>query len=235
MNVNLTPKPIEFKFGEYINKGFDLVKKDFGNVFVGFLMCFIMSIIPFCGLLALGNLYKYIRKLHKNQPASSGEIFDFKDFMPYFILQLIVIAGVVVLYFPMIIFAVFAGATANSNGEPNPGVMIFMFPYMFLLLATVYYFLLKGFYMIPLISLKGITDIKTAWNISKVMTKGNLLSIFLFSLVVSILAQIGILACGIGIFITIPFLYAANYFAYDDAIQQIEYDEITEIGSKNEF
>jgi hypothetical protein len=27
MNVNLTPKPINFKFGEYINKGFELMKK----------------------------------------------------------------------------------------------------------------------------------------------------------------------------------------------------------------
>jgi hypothetical protein len=50
-------------------------------------------------------------------------------------------------------------------------------------------------------------DIKTAWNISKVMTKGNLLSIFLFSLVVSLLSQIGVLACGIGIFLTMPFMY----------------------------
>jgi uncharacterized membrane protein len=235
MNLNLAPKPINFKFGEYINKGFELLKKDFGSVFVGFLVTFLMSIIPFCGILAVGNYYKYLRKLTRNQQVSAGEIFDFKDFMPYFILQLIVIAGVVVLYIPMIFFGIFAGMTSNGNGEPNPGMMILMFPYLFIMLATLYYFLLKGFYMIPLISFKGITDLKTAWNISKEMTKGNLWSILLFAFVVGILSQIGILACGIGIFITIPFMYAANYFAYEDAIQQIEYDEITEIGSKNEF
>jgi len=235
MNVNLAPKPINFKFGEYINKGFELLKKDFGSVFVGFLVTFLMSIIPFCGILAVGNYYKYLRKLTKNQSVSAGEIFDFKDFMPYFILQLIIIAGVFVLYIPMIFFGAFAGITSNRSGEPNPGMMIFIFPYLFLMIATLYYFLLKGFYMIPLISFKEITDIKTAWNISKVMTKGNLWSILLFAFVVGILSQIGILACGIGIFITIPFMYAANYFAYEDAIQQIEYDEITEIGSKNEL
>lgn len=235
MNINLVPKPINFKFGEYINKGFELLKKDFGSVFVGFLVTFLMSIIPFCGILAVGNYYKYLRKLTKNQPVSAGEIFDFKDFMPYFILQLILFAGVMVLYIPMIILAVLGGLTANSSGEPNPGMMIFMIPYIFLIVATVYYFLLKGFYIPALISFKGITDIKTAWDISKVMTKDNLLNIFLFSLVASLLSQIGILACGIGIFLTIPFMYAANYFAYEDAIQQIEHDEITEIGSKNEF
>lgn len=235
MNVNLAPKPINFKFGEYINKGFELLKKDFGNVFVGFLMCFIMSIIPFCGLLAVGNLYKYLRKLNRNQPVSAGEIFDFKDFMPYFILQLIIIAGIIVLYIPIMFLGIFAGIASNDSGEPNPLMMFFMFPYMFLMLVAIYYFLLRGFYIIPLICFKGITDIKTAWNISTVMTKGNLWSILLFALVVGIIAQIGILACGIGIFVTIPFMYAANYFAYEDAIQQIEYDEITEIGSKNEF
>lgn len=235
MNVNLTPKPINFKFGEYINKGFEILKKDFGNVFVGFLVTFLMSIIPFCGILAVGNFYKYLKKLSRNQAASPGEIFDFKDFMPYFMLQLIIIAGLIVLYIPMIILAALAGAVSDGSGEPNPGVMIFMFPYIFLMIVAILYFTLKGFYIPALISFKGITDIKTAWNISKVMTKGNLLNIFLFSIVVSILSQIGILACGIGIFLTIPFMYTANLFAYEDAIQQIEYDEITEIGIKEKY
>lgn len=234
MKVNLTPKPINFKLGEYINKGVELLKKDFGNIFVAFLVCFIMSIIPFCGLLAMGNLYKYLQRLNRNQPASPGDIFDFKDFMPYFMLQLIIFGGVMLLYIPLFAVMGVSGAFSERN-EANPMVALFVFPYMFLLIAAIYYFVLKGFYIIPLISLKGIKEIKEAWNISKVMTKGNLLSIFLFSLVVSILAQIGIVACGIGIFLTMPFLYTANYFAYEDAIQQIEYDEIIEIGSKNEF
>lgn len=235
MNVNLTPKPINFKFGEYINKGFELLKKDFGSVFVGFLVTFLMSIIPFCGLLAMGNFYKYLRKLNKNQNPSAGEIFDFKDFMPYFILQLIIIGGVFVLYIPFIIFGGLAAITSDGNGEANPMFAVLMFPYMFVMFFAIYYFLLKGFYISPLISFKGVTDIKTSWNISKVMTKGNLLNIFLFSLVASLLSQIGVLACGIGLFLTMPFLYAANYFAFEDAIQQIEYDEITEIGITEKF
>ncbi|MFP3834415.1 hypothetical protein [Chryseobacterium sp. SIMBA_028] len=233
MKVILTPKPINFKLGEYINKGFELLKKDFGNIFVAFLVCCIMSIIPFCGLLAMGNLYKYLQKLNRNQAASPGDIFDFKDFMPYFILQLIVFGGVLLLYIPLIIVMAITGGMSNNN--ENPVAVIFMIPYMFLIIVAIYYFVLRGFYIIPLVSLKGIKEIKEAWNISKVMSKGNLMSIFLFSIVVGILAQIGIIACGIGVFLTMPFLYTANYFAYEDAIQQIEHDEITEIGSKNEF
>lgn len=235
MNVNLVPKQINFKFGEYINKGFELLKKDFGSVFVGFLVASLMSIIPFCGILAIGNYYKYLRKLTKNQPVSAGEIFDFKDFAPYLILQLIIFGGFIILFIPMGIIGMLAGLTADSNGDPSFVGPIIAIPYFFLMIVVILYFALKGFYIPALISFKGITDIKTAWNISKVMTKNNLLNIFLFSFVVSILSQIGILACGIGIFLTIPFMYVANYFAYEDAIQQIEYDEITEIGSKNEF
>ncbi|MDR6372883.1 hypothetical protein J2795_003832 [Chryseobacterium bernardetii] len=234
MKVNLTPKPINFKLGEYINKGVELLKKDFGNIFLAFLACFVMSIIPFCGLLAMGNMYKYLQRLNRSQPASPGDIFDFKDFMPYFMLQLIIFGGVLLLYIPLLAVLGISGALSDSH-EPNPMVALFVFPYIFLLIAAIYYFVLKGFYIIPLISLKGIKEVKEAWNISKIMTKGNLLSIFLFSLVVSILSQIGIVACGIGIFLTLPFLYTANYFAYEDAIQQIEYDEIIEIGSKNEL
>lgn len=233
MKVILTPKPINFKLGEYINKGFELLKKDFGNIFIAFLVCCIMSIIPFCSLLAMGNLYKYLQKLNRNQPASPGDIFDFKDFMPYFILQLIVFGGVLVLYIPLIIVMAITGGMSENN--ENPVAVIFMIPYIFLIIAAIYYFVLRGFYIIPLISLKGIKDIKEAWNISKVMSKGNLISILLFSIVIGILAQIGIIACGIGILFTMPFLYTANYFGYEDAIQQIEHDEITEIGSKNEF
>lgn len=236
MNVNLNPKPVNFKFGEYINKGFELMKAKFGDIFVGLLVTVLMSIIPLCGMMAIGNYYKYIKKLSKNQPTSAGEIFDFKDFMSYLVLQLIIIGAVMLIYIPMVLIMGITGFFVHQHGtEPNPKTVFFMFPYMFLVIITFYYFALRAFYMVPLISLKGVTDIKTAWQISSKMTKGNMLTILLFAIVTSILSQIGILACGIGVLITMPFMYAANYFAYEDGLQQIEYDEIKEIGSAKQF
>ena len=32
-----TPKPVEFKFGEYFNKGFELFKKDMGTFILAFI------------------------------------------------------------------------------------------------------------------------------------------------------------------------------------------------------
>ncbi len=233
MNVNFTAKPIDFKLGEYLSKGFELLKKDFGNIFVAFLCCFVMAIIPFCGMLGAGNFYQYLRKLSKGQPASPGDIFNFDKFMPYFIVQLILFGGIILLYIPF--FFIMPAIAITQGEDPSPWISFIMFPYMLIMYAAILYFVLKGFYIPALISFKDVTDIKVAWNTSKLMTKNNLLSIFLFSLVVGLLSQIGIIACGIGILVTMPFMYVANYFAYEDAMNQIDHDEISEIGIKEKY
>ncbi|MCU7614657.1 hypothetical protein N0B16_09445 [Chryseobacterium sp. GMJ5] len=235
MNVNFNAKPINFKMSEYMSKGFELLKKDFGNILVALLCCIVMSIIPFCGLLGVGNFYKYLRKVNKGQLASPGEIFNFDNFTPYFILQLIMIGGFLVFYIPMIIFFPAILMFQGDHSDAAPLSMLFFIPYFIVFYVVIVYFLLKGFYIPALISFKGITDIKTAWNASRVMTKNNLLSIFLFSFVLGILSQLGIILCGIGIFLTMPFLYTSKYFAFEHAMQQIEYDEITEIGIQEKY
>ncbi|WP_172281390.1 hypothetical protein [Chryseobacterium sp. LAM-KRS1] len=231
--MNNKAKPVEFKLNEYLSKGLELLKKDFGNFIVAYILCMIMSIIPFCGLLAMGNFYKYCRKINKGEQASVGEIFNFDDFLPYFIVQLIIIGGVFALYIPMFIFIPFTSVVDGDAVPPAFG--LFMVLYIFLIVIAVFIVALLGFYIPGLISLKKVNDIKTAWIMSRIMTKNNLLTIFLFAIIVGFLSQIGILLCGIGILITMPYFYTTHYFAFEDAIQQIEYDEIKEIGTKNEF
>ena len=233
MNVNFNAKPINFKLSDYISKGFELLKKDFGNILVASLFCIIMAIIPFCGFLGAGNFYKYLRKLNKGQQASPSEIFNFDHFMPYLVLQLIIIGGFIAIYIPLLLISILASTAGEGN--PSTWFSIIIVPYFIFIYGAILYFALKGFYIPALISFKNVTNIKTAWSASKVMTKNNLLSIFLFSLVTGILAQLGFILCGIGIFLTLPLLYTSNYFAFEDAIQQIEYDEITEIGIKEEY
>ena len=63
------------------------------------------------------------------------------------------------------------------------------------------------------------------------MTRGAFFQILGFSLVVGLLASIGYFACLVGLIFTLPFTYACNYFAFEDAVEQISYDEISEIGS----
>ncbi|RKS96738.1 hypothetical protein [Chryseobacterium defluvii] len=229
--MKATARPIDFKFNDYLNKGYELLKKDFGNFFLAFIFCMVLSIIPFCGLMAAGNFYKYCRKVNNGIPANPSEIFNFDDFSSYIIYQLIIIGIVFAIYIPMFFVLPFMG----HNEEPSPVFGLFFMFYVFLIMIVIIFLALKAFYIPALISLGGVKDIKTAWNMSKIMTKNNLLSIFLFSIVISFLSQLGILLCGIGILITMPYLYTTHYFAFEDAIQQIEYDEIKEIGHKNEY
>ncbi|MEY8758066.1 hypothetical protein [Chryseobacterium tongliaoense] len=231
--MNIKAKSIDFKLNEYLTKGLELLKKDFGNFLIAYLFCMIMSIIPFCGFLAMGNFYKYCRKVNKGEPASVGDIFNFDDFVPYFVIQLIIFAAVFAIYIPMIFVIPFAAIAGGDN--PSPAFMIFFVPYIFIIVIAFLIVALIGFYIPGLISLKKIYDLKVLWKMSRIMTKNNLLSIFLFAIVVSFLSQLGILLCGIGILITMPYFYTTHYFAFEDAIQQIEYDEIKEIGIKNEF
>lgn len=230
--MKISAKPVNFKMGEYISSGYEFLKANFGNIFLAFIFCIIMAIIPFCGALGVGNMYKYLRKLRKGQMAAPGDIFNFDDFSPYLILQLIVLGGIIALYIPFVIIMLIAGGFSE---DPSPIASVIVIPYMIVVYIAIFVVVLKGFYIPALISLGGVKDIKTVWNMSKTMTKDNLLSILLFCIVVSILAQIGIIACGIGLFLTMPFLYVANYFAFEDGMEQIMHDEIQEIGSKNEF
>ena len=229
METKLNITPIDFKFSDYLSQGFEILKKDYGKFLGAFLITVLMSIIPFCSLLAFGNFYKFSHKTFKGEQTSASDIFNFDDFLPYFYLFLIVIGAILVLEIPILLIAFSASNTADSLSP-----LTFVIPfYVVLLVAIIFYFTLKGFYIPALISVVGIKDIKTAWKMSNQMTKGNLLFIFLFTLVVSFLSQIGIILCFIGVLLTLPYSYICQFLAFDDAINKIKYDDIQEIGSNS--
>ena len=62
MNQNAI-RPVHFKFGEYLSEGFSLYTKNFGKVLLAFFFLLIMSIIPFCSYLAIGNFLRFMRRL----------------------------------------------------------------------------------------------------------------------------------------------------------------------------
>lgn len=230
---NYQMKQIDFKFGDYISQGFELFKKDIGGFVLASLFTMIMSFIPLCSFLAIGNFYKYCRKKNRGQEASPSDIFNFDDFSPYLMLNLFVFGFAFAMMIPY--FLLIAMAASLSDGGGSPLIAVIMMIYVFAMIIVMYYFILKAFYITALISLEGERDWKQAWNNSKVMTKGNLLMILLFSFVISFIGQLGVIACGIGIFLTIPLTYICNYMASEDGLNQIKNDEISEIGNKTAF
>ena len=225
METKLNVKEIDFNFSDYLSQGFTVLKKNYGKYLIAFLLTLLMSIIPFCALLAFGNFYKFCHKTFKGEPAEATEIFNFDDFLPYFYLQLIIIGAIILFELPLflIIFLTRQGPQSFSFIIPIYAIALVIFSF---------YFILKGFYMPALISVAKVKDIKTAWAMSKKMTSGNILFIFLFAFVISFLSQVGIVVCFIGILFTLPYSYVCQFIAFDDAINQLRFDEIKEIGSK---
>ena len=52
METKMNPRPVDFKFSNYISQGFDLLKANFMPIFLATLCTILMSIIPFCGVVA---------------------------------------------------------------------------------------------------------------------------------------------------------------------------------------
>lgn len=227
LNIN----PVNFKFSQYLSQGWALYKNNFGNILLASLLTFVMAFIPFCAMLAVGNLYKYLRKLHKGQNAEVSEIFNFDDFLPYFFLQLILFGIFFILYIPGIVFWVWAITSLGKTDVPSLPYTLFYYAYVFLIAIIIMLISVKIFYSPMLISFLQVKDIKTALKASFIMTRGAFFQILGFSLVVGLLASIGYFACLVGLIFTLPFTYACNYFAFEDAVEQISYDEISEIGS----
>ena len=224
MEVKLNIKPIDFNFGDYLSQGFEILKKNYGKYLGAFLITILMSIIPFCALLAFGNFYKFCHKTFNGEHSKASDIFNFEDFLTYFYLQLIIFGAIIVFEIPLLLIIFLSHQASESFSFLIPiyalGLVIFSF-----------YFIIKGFYMPALISVANVKDVKTAWKMSQTMTSGNAWNILLFAFVISFLSQIGIILCFIGVLLTLPYNYVCQFLAYEDAIKQIQFDEIEEIGT----
>jgi hypothetical protein len=120
----LGTKEYDFNIGKYLSQGTELFKKDIGGFIVATILVFVMSFIPFCGILGLGNFYKICKKVDEGEKVSVGDIFDFTDFVMYLKVFLLIFAVVLVAMIPVqlslipVIFA--ARATEGSvSGAGN--------------------------------------------------------------------------------------------------------------------
>lgn len=233
-NNLLKPKSVHFKIGDYLSKGFELFKKDMGTFIVAFIFAVLMSIVPIVGgFIAFGNFMKLARKINNGQPANATDIFNFDDFIVYLKLAGIVFLGIIVIEIPLIILSFFSSGQ-DAFGGSTGGMPIIYIGLLLLIFTGIIYIFLKAFYIIPLVVLENVKSIREAWKLSSVMTGENILTILGFTFLVGILASLGYVACGIGVFISAPLTYVIQYVAFEDAMQQIKVDELEEIG-KTEY
>jgi hypothetical protein len=214
----------QIDIGSCISRGWELVKKNFGlTVGATFLVMLCVQIggfIPILGVfIALvlqgpltGGLYVLFLKLIRGQPASLEDAFSgFKRFWP--------LAGTFLLM-ALLLYAWFIpGALLMILGEP--GGPLFKLGIALLIVGMLgLIWLAVGFmFAIPLaadLHLRPWKALTTSFKVVKV----HWFSVFALVFVAGLLSALGLIACIIGVFVTLPIFYAAILYAYEDIFRR---------------
>ncbi|KMQ66758.1 hypothetical protein ACM46_04435 [Chryseobacterium angstadtii] len=219
-------KDYDFNIGKYLSQGTELFKKDIGGFIVATLLLFVMSFIPFCSILGLGNFYKICKKVDEGEQVSAGDIFDFTDFVVYLKLFLLIFAICIVLMIPVQISLIpLILAAGNEDGNmSDTGTALFaggMGLWMILLFVLLTVLSISMYFVQPLISLHRMTSVTEAFKLSWKIARKNFFKILLFSIVVGFISQLGIIVCGIGVLFSIPLGICMKYAAYKDTLGSI--------------
>ena len=205
----------EFQLGDYINRGWEIFKKDPGP-FIGYtlLMMVIMVVAAFTiiGIFfvagpLVGGFYIYANKVANDEPRSFSDFFEGFAFTGQLAISMLVTA-----------------------------VLVFI-GYLLLFIPGIYLAVAYGF-TIPLIVLGGM-DFWSAMETSRKVITKNWFWFFLFGIVVGIIAAVGEIALIIGIFVTMPIAMCIQYAAFEgimgSAASHSYENKIDEIGTIDEI
>ncbi|PIF43996.1 uncharacterized protein DUF4013 [Chryseobacterium sp. 52] len=221
----LKVKEYDFNIGKYLSQGTDLFKKDIGGFIVATLLLFVMSFIPFLGILGLGNFYKICKKVDEGQQVSAGDIFDFTDFVVYLKLFLLIFAICIVAMIPIqlsLLPLVFVAAEGENVSDASAALLAGGMGLWVMVMVIVIMIISVSMYFIqPLISLYRITSVREACRLSWKIARKNFFKILLFSIIVGFISQLGVIVCGIGVLFSIPLGICMKYAAYKDVLETI--------------
>lgn len=220
--VKNKPKNDTFDIGGYISDGIQLFKKNPGDIIIAFILVMIFSLIPFFTLLAVGNFYKICRDIDTTGKADVGKIFNFDDFGAYFkffilIFAVVLLSGMIIpiFFLPGIMLRGDNGEVSNVGASVLAGGLgIFFIAYfIFLMILSI-----GLYYFIPLVALKKSYSVRANISTSWKLAKKDFFSILIFTIIVGFLSQLGILACGIGLLVTIPIGLCMRYKSFEKVI-----------------
>ncbi|MGB1299034.1 MAG: hypothetical protein ACPG8A_12195 [Psychrobium sp.] len=190
----------EFKFGEYLSKGWSVFAKNMGG-FIGFtvvmlLISVVLSLIPIIGQIAnivisaplMAGYYVVARKVMNGEETSFGDFFGgFDHFLPLFLAYLV--------------------------------SSIFIMIGMFLLLIPGIY-LAIGYMFTSLMVINRDLGFFEAMEMSRKLITKKWFAFFGFALVIMIINIIGVMLLGLGLLFTLPFTICAIAVAYDDIVNK---------------
>lgn len=232
----------QFRFGDYLSKGFELFQKNVGGfigyAFVAGMIIMVCNFIPIIGPIAGGfflspaltvGAYLVAHKLNKGESTEFGDFFKGFEFVgplaaATFVMMLIIIASLI----PMFIawgtsgffsWIIEAQSDPLSVGEPPHfpiWSMIFLIPAIYLSVAYGWAAMFIAFYKM------GFWE---ALEMSRKLITKQWLIIFLYTLVLGLLASVGIILLLVGILVTYPIMLCSQYAAFADVTRLMEEEE----------
>lgn len=233
---NLIDYGYSFKLGEYISRGFNLVTKELGLFVVATILLLIAvsvaSFIPVIGGLLSGlilmpaltvGFYIAGRKLDLGEKLELGDFFKGFDKVGDLALTAL-ISGLLVLLatIPGLLLMAFSGLNLKNVEDPssffagaNVGLLVLGGLLMFLSILFLAVSLTWSYPLVYFYNLKPMDAIRTS---IKLVSK-NWFMVLLFIIITSILSGLGAVALLIGLLVTVPAMYLAQYAAFADVTQ----------------
>ncbi len=240
----LTSNGYEFKFCEYFSKGWDLFGKKVGH-YIGFfvlmmLMLMVSAFIPVIGGIAsqllgavfLVGFFVFTRNIKYNQNPNFDDFFKgFSSFGRIAVVQLILLAFILVVMIPLIIFgfSIFfkgiIGAASNPYYEPrNPAELFELFDLQALIplmiITYIFLFFIQTIYMFS----TAITHFyqSSPWQsmeASRKVIQKKFFHFFGLLIVIALINILGVICLFVGLLVTVPLTYTIIYAAFDDIFQ----------------
>jgi len=233
------------RIGRYIERGFELFKVSPGY-FIGFSIVSFMinmgvSMIPLLGMVGMLFIGPALqvgvpivcRRIDRNESFEFGHFFDgFKKAQQLALAYLMIAVACAIFIVPLfLIFGLSSFFSDYMMAEPPSLAMLGL---LFLIIMLLFFIMISfrwTFYLIVFHDYTSIEAIKTSW---KLVTK-NWFAHLGFVFMAALIGLVGMIALGVGIFIALPIIFAADYAGYADVtgLNESNTDEIEEIGNES--
>ncbi|HTY88210.1 MAG TPA: DUF975 family protein [Candidatus Acidoferrum sp.] len=229
--------------GGCLSRGFDLLKSQFGVVFVAMLLFIVIEFliaglgaIPFIGpVFSLANLfiagpllggvfYVFLQAIRR-RPTHAGEVFmGFRrQFIQLFLGKLVsgLLAGLCMIPFIIVWLVLFFGLLAAHQARSSPlrpaellALLPIAIPVFLICLVPTIYLQVRWVFTLPLIIDRQM-DFWTAMKASWKMVGKHWWSVFALFLLIGLLNLAGFCVCCVGVLFTAPVGYGALMYAYE--------------------
>ncbi|MBK9015634.1 MAG: hypothetical protein IPM82_17065 [Saprospiraceae bacterium] len=227
---------INFKFSDYISRGFEIFQKDMGS-FIGFTVIYfvlsmVISFIPIVGNIAnqlvvspalIVGLYLFANKLDKGERPEFGTFFKGFDFVGQLVLAALVMGIILGISMIPFGFAIWNSGlvewymdVVQNPGTPPPPIPIADIPWWSLLLLLPTIFLAVAYAWTNLFIVFYRMEFWPAMEASRRLITKNWVIFFAFSFVTGLIMMLGIILLCVGILATFPAAMCMAYAAFAD-------------------